>query len=464
MDLEAQIREQRERIKQLEELVKLQLEMIEKLRAELAGRNSSTSHSPPSQDSPKQRAVRRDKRKKKRKASNLKRGAQPGHPLHTRQLAPPERVDELIICVPDACSGCGEALSGPPSKVRRHQVWEIPPPRPHLTEYRICDFECSCGCVTRAKLPEGVSTSAFGPRLHAITASLRVDARLSVHKTRDALRELFGVSLSAGTVSAIDKRVSKALAKDYEKLHEAVQAAPVVHFDETSWFLAGERRVLWGAVSKDATLLMIRDTRSTKMAKELAGEDFAGIAVTDRYCAYHWIDNSKRQVCWAHLRRDFAAMGIQWGMMGQCGRLLEAHARDILGEWAKVRKGLMTRSEYEVWARERKTGVETLLKQAAAARRPRKHAGVARETLKYIECLWTFIEHEGVEPTNNTAERTLRHPVIARKLSFGSQSDRGLRFIERMMSVRATLLQQGRSLLDFLVARLSGHHVDLLPA
>ena len=209
---------------------------------------------------------------------------------------------------------------------------------------------------------------------------------------------------------------------------------------------------------------MVREKRSTAMAKELAGKDFAGIGVTDRYCAYHWLDNSRRQVCWAHLRRDFAAMGIQRGMMGECGRLLELQAREVLKEWAKVREGKTTRSEFETWARERKGVVETLLGQAAAARLPVKHAGVARETLKYFECLWTFIEHEGVEPTNNAAERALRHPVIARKLSFGSQSERGLRFIERMMSVRATLRQQGRSLLDFLVARLSGHDVDLLPA
>ena len=129
-----------------------------------------------------------------------------------------------------------------------------------------------------------------------------------------------------------------------------------------------------------------------------------------------------------------------------------------------MRKGEKTRGEFEVWSRDKRTVIEALLRQAAAARLPVKHAGVARETLRYIECLWTFVEHEGVEPTNNTAERALRHPVIARKLSFGSQSERGLRFIERMISVRATLRQQGRSLLDFLVARLSGHDVDLLPA
>ncbi len=275
---------------------------------------------------------------------------------------------------------------------------------------------------------------------------------------------MFGVELSAGAVSNIDRCVSKALAQDHQDLHEALKSAPVVHFDETSWYLAGERRVLWGAVSKDATFVMVRDKHSTDMAKELAGEDCAGIGVTDRYCAYHWLSNSRRQVCWAHLRRDFAARGIQRGMMGQCGKLLEGHARDVLREWAKVRKGEMTRAEFEVWSSERREVIEALLRQAAAARLPTKYAGVARETLKYFECLWTFVEHEGVEPTNNTAERALRHPVITRKLSFGSQPDRGLRFIERMMSVRATLRQQGRSLLDLLVARRSGHHVDLLPA
>ena len=464
MDAEAQIREQRERIEQLEALVKTQVEMIEKLRAQLEGRNSSTSHSPPSQDSPKQRAIRRKKGKKRRKPSNLKRGAQPGHQPHTRELEPFERVDELLTCVPESCSGCGEHLSGIPWRVRRHQVWEVPRPRPHLTEYRLCDYECACGKTTLARLPDGVSQSAFGPRLHAVTATLRADARLSVLKTRDALRELFGVELSAGAVSNIDKRVSKVLAQDHEDLHEAIKSAPVVHFDETSWYLAGERRVLWGAVSKDATFVMVREKRSTAMAKELAGKDFAGIGVTDRYCAYHWLENSRRQVCWAHLRRDFAAMGIQRGAMGPCGKLLEGHARDVLRQWAKVRKGEKTRGEFEVWSREKRRVIEALLRQAAAARVPVKHAGVARETLRYFECLWTFVEHEGVEPTNNTAERALRHPVIARKLSFGSQSDRGLRFIERMMSVRATLRQQGRSLLDFLVARLSGHDVDLLPA
>lgn len=461
MNVEEEIKELREKNKALELLVQAQADMIDKLRAELDSRDSTTSHSPPSQDGPKQRAKRK---KRKRKPSGKKRGGQPGHDPHSRTMAPPEDIDETVYCAPSACSCCGKTFSSTPFRTRVHQVWEVPKPTPHITEYILQDFACECGAKTLAALPKGISKSNFGPRIHAVCASLRSDARLSVAKTREAMEELFGISMSTGAISNIDKRVSAALAEDHDTLHEHVKSAPVLHLDETTWYLAGERRVLWCAVSKDATFIFARPKRNTLTAKELAGDDFAGIAVTDRYCAYHWIDNSRRQVCWAHLRRDFVAMKIQRGMMGKCGKLLEAEARQILKRYKQVREGKEERGDFEVWARGRKEYVRSLLKQAANARLPVKHAGVARETLKYFEYLWTFAEHEGVEPTNNTAERALRHPVISRKLSFGSQSERGLRFVERLLSVRATLRQQGRSFLDFLYARLTHQHIDLLPA
>ena len=463
MDVEKEIQELREKNQVLERLVQQQAELIEQLRAELASRDSSTSHSPPSQDSPKARAKRK-KKNETRKKSSRKRGGQPGHKGHHRQMAPPERVDEFITCTPSCCTGCGAELTGAPEATRRHQVWEVPPPRAHVTEYRLEDFVCECGTRTRAQLPEGVSPSSFGPRVHAICGVLRVEGRLSVSKTRQMMRDLFELEISTGAVSAIDGRLSEALEQDHHALHQVVQDAEVVHLDETMWYLAGKRHILWGAITEAATYVMVRARRDTASAKTLVGEDFEGLAVTDRYCAYHWLDNERRQMCWAHLRRDFAAMSIRDGTLGECGKLLHAEAKDVLRRHRKVREGNMPRAEFEVWARGRKEYVRGLLKQASMAKGPRKHTGVARETLKYFECLWTFVEHPGVEPTNNAAERALRHPVIARKLSFGSQSDRGLRFIERMLSVRATLRQQGRSFLEFLYARLTGQPTHLLPA
>jgi len=423
--------------------------------------DSNSSHKPPSTDNPKQRANRR---KRQRKKSPRKRGGQPGHEGKTRRMAPSDQVDRVQNLVLDTCPCCQETMQLDHVKPIVHQVDEIPIIKPHITEFRLHQSSCtSCGHAARAGLPQGISLSRFGPRASALLTFLRTESRLSIKRTQLLAKSLFGLSISTGAISNLDGRSSQLLKADHEELHEAIKQEVVLNLDETTWYLKGERQVIWCATSPLLTYLQIRKHRGQREAKELIGEDFSGICITDRYCGYHWLEPSKRQMCLAHLVRDFRAMSLQPGPLSLTGWMLENQARKLLGWWAKVRDGTMSRDQLAQNSLQLSLGLEQLLEEAVVNGAGSRWSGMGREILKHFESLWTFVENEGVEPTNNSAEQVLRHAVILRKLSLGSWSLRGLRFIERALSVRETLMRQGRDYFQFLVDRYAGHPTSLLP-
>ncbi len=272
--------------------------VIKQLRAQL-GQDSTNSHRPPSTDDP---AARAQRQHRNRKPSKRKRGAQPGHKGTNRRLLAPELVDTLQTCLPSQCQHCQAALDGLDEQPQRHQVAEIPPVKPVITEYQLHKLTCRrCGKDTRARLPRKVSWSHFGPTASALVTTLRAEARLSLERTQKMLGSVFGLKMSLGAISAVDERTSNLLVDDHKALHQAIKSAPVAHLDETTWYLAGARRVLWAALTSRAAFFALQTNRGQEQAKELVGEDFGGVAVTDRYWAYHWIDAKRRQMCWAHL-------------------------------------------------------------------------------------------------------------------------------------------------------------------
>ncbi len=456
----------RARIDELEALVRAQAALIEQQAATIAqlqaAQSSRTSHSPPSSDSPKARSERK---KRVRKKSRKKQGAQPGHKGSHRQLLEPELVDHLVECFPSHCDACGQDLTEDSLQVRRHQVWEIPPITPVVTEYRLHKRTCSCGCSTWARLPaQTVGESQFGPRVHAVVATMRTQARTSIALTKVLCRELFGLHLSTGSVSAIDKRTSDVLASDHATLHDALKQSDVAHLDETTWSLGGERYNLWVGRFEQGCCLLARESRDQVTAQELIGADYQGIAVTDRYCAYHWLDADRRQMCWAHLLRDFEAMSKQPGLLGHFGLLLRLEAQRVLHSHRRVRDGTLTHEEFGAYLESRQEMVSQCLQGAGQTQTSKKWGGAAREIFRHLGSLWTCGSDERVAPTNNAAERALRPSVITRKLSFGSQSERGLRWVERVQSVRETLRIQGRDFFDFLLAKFQGKQPPLIPA
>ncbi len=338
----------------------------------------------------------------------------------------------------------------------RHQVAELPPVSVVVTEHRLRRVCCpGCGQTTRAELPVGVPAGAFGPRLEAAVGTLSVRNRVSRRDLVELVRELFGVSMSIGTVDAIVQRTGEALAGPYSALQTQIRAAAALNLDETGWRLRGGRRTLWGAFSATHALLRIAPDRHQRELEALLGDRFKGVTTSDRWWAYNTLPAHRRQVCWSHLVRDFTAhaegMAAQ-KELGETGLRIAAHLFDA---W-RVFKQDGNRRALKQRIAPLKREVRALLKTNAAKRaRNRYTRTIANNLLKLWPALWTFAETDGVEPTNNHAERGLRGAVIYRKLSLGSQSDQGERTIERLLSASITCRLQKRSLFAYLTDALT---------
>jgi len=427
-------------------------------------RNSRNSSLPPSLDPP------AAPERRQAAPSGRGRGAQPGHPGRGRHLAPIAALDELIDHWPERCA-CGHRFSEterrPVGKPARHQVAELPSIAVILSEHRLQRLRCpDCGRTTRAELPPEVPAGAFGPRLQATVATLAVRNRVSRRDTTELLRELFGAQLSSGSVEAIVSRASAALEEPYEDLLGHLRAAPALNIDETGWRLRGGKRTLWGALTGRAAVFRIAEGRHQREAKALLGEEFSGVACSDRWWAYDYLDPKRRQLCWAHLARDFTAHSEGLGAQKQFGAAGLEIAKRLFEAWGEFRADA-DRARLLERVAPLQEELRTLLEEAARkAARNRRHRTFAKNLLKLWPALWTFSEIDGVEPTNNHAERGLRGAVIYRKLSLGSQSEEGERSIERLLSASVTCRLQRRSLFaylsDVLAAKIRGDPVPLL--
>jgi transposase len=418
--------------------------MMEAVQEQLT-QTSRNSSRPPSSDPPHHERPRRPR-------SQRRRGGQPGHPGHTRTLIPVDEVDEVVVLKPEQCTQCQAPLLGDDPTPWRHQVIEIPPMKPVVTEYQWHQLVCAaCGEITRAPWPEGVPSGTYGPRVQA-TVSLYTGAyRLSKRTTQQMMDEVFGVPMSVGTIGPLEQATTAAVAAPVEEARRYVHEQAVAHLDETSWRQGGKRAWLWVAVTSWVTVFVVRMSRGGHVARELLGETFAGILVTDRYSAYNWYPVRWRQLCWAHVLRDFEAMRGRGGRSEEIGDALLAQAHQMFTWWHRVRQGTLKRSTFRSYMTPLRREVERLL-EAGSRCGVSKTVGTCRDILKRREALWTFVQVEGVEPTNNTAERSIRPGVLWRKGSFGTQSEEGSRFVESMMTVVATLKQQQRNVLEYLTA------------
>jgi transposase len=265
------------------------------------------------------------------------------------------------------------------------------------------------------------------------------------------MADVFRVPMSVGTISQCEKATSAVLAAPVAQARAYVPEQPVAHLDETSWREGLKRAWLWVAVTSLVTVFVVRLSRGGQVARELLGEDFSGILVTDRYSAYNWYPVRWRQLCWSHLLRDFEAIRGRGGTSEAIGEALLEQAHQMFSWWHRVRDGTLKRSTFRSYMTPLRREVERLLKVGSPCG-VAKTEGTCREILKRRKALWTFVQVEGVEPTNNMAERAIRPGVQWRKGSFGTQSEDGSRFVESMMTVVATLKQQKRNVLGYLIA------------
>ena len=457
-----EIQRLRQENQELRQMLQKVLEANEALRAQLK-LSSFNFSKPPSSDSPKARA---DRKTRKRPPSDKKAGGQKGHEGHHRQMLPVEQVDHVVDCIPKTCSGCSESLHGHDATARAHQVWDLPPIALEVTQYNQHTLQCSCGQRTTGQLPAGITRSSFGPGVLALHAVLRVQMRASRGRTKSFFNEVLGLQISTGALSAMNKRVSAHLASAHEQLGKAIAQSNVAYCDETTWWLSGKRQVMWAACTKGFAYLKIQPKRDQISCQKLVGSmDFSGCIVSDRYCGYHRVDNAQRQLCWAHVLRDFIYISERSDReLSMTGERLVRLASDMLQEYARARDGTLQQwQEFTSKWQSKRDDVQMYLEMAAREGGKSKAGGMAREMLKYEQCLWTFLSRRDVEPTNNLAERTLRHAVILRKTSYGSRSQAGMRFVERAVSVYQTMVMQSRSFYAFLRQTFDGLQPQVLP-
>lgn len=425
------------------------LARIEDLEARL-GMNPQNSSLPPSSEHPHAK-----KPIPKRKSSGRKRGGQKGHKKHERTLVPPEQVTETIPLKPSRCRRCGKTLKGNDPDPLRHQIFELPEIKPIITEYQQHRLSCPCcGISTTAALPDGVPQGQTGPRLVAFSALLMAYFRQSKRRTALFLEALCNIPCSAGLTVKLQNTTTKALRPCYEQMRQALPRSDAVAMDETPAKEANQKAWLWTAVTKRFTLFAIRDTRASDVAKELLGKDFSGIVTSDRYGGYDWV--RKQQLCWAHLLRDFQSLVDVGGKAKAIGRRLKEFAQRLFHNWHRYRDGTITRQTMRRNIRKLWWPVYEALEKGTLKLRG-KQAGMCQHILDRVDHLWMFLRHEDVEPTNNASERSLRHAVIWRKLSFGTQSAAGSRFVETMLSVIETCRQQNRDVFIFITEAVNSH-------
>jgi transposase len=427
-----------------------QLEKQRQALQERVGKNSTNSSQPPSSDGP------HVKRAPPKKRSGRQRGAQRGHTKHERPLIPSDECREVIPVKPVACSRCGERLSGSDAAPKRHQVWELPPLSPEVTEYQLHTLECPCcGKATPAKLPEGVPRGQFGPRLTSLAALLTGVYRLSKRSVRQILQDLWGVPISLGQICRLQDQTRKTLDPVVDEARASVRTQPA-NVDETHWREGGRRCWLWTAVTASVVVYSIRARRSSQVLWEILGKSYERVATSDRAKAYEVLPLRQRQVCWAHLRRDFQAMIDRGGPGEAVGRELLFLADVMLGAWAQVREGRRRRAWFLKLLEDCRPDVRLELDRGAGCGCA-KTAATCRELLAHEEALWTFATEEGVEPTNNTAERAQIHAVQYRKTSYGTDSAGGSRFLENLFSVAGSCRLQGRNIWHYLIACHEAH-------
>ncbi len=447
---DAIIAELRARIADVESLSREALGRIKELEAELSGQKPPPREAPPLPKPP-------DK-----KATGRKPGGQPGHPPHLKKLVPPEQVNKVIPIVPPCCEKCQSKLpaqAGPNDpEPSRFQFAELPKAPIHITEYQGHARTCSgCGHVTRATVPAELCESMLGDRLVAAMAYLTGAQGMSRRGVEETVNDVLRVPVSLGTVANLEDVVSDALAANHTEAIAAVRDAPVKNADETGWKKMMTKFWLWVAATPTVAAFVLHPKRDITALKAVLGGVLKGILCSDRWVVYRdWPDPYARQLCWAHLKRNWEKWVKRGGTAKRYGEKCLAIHRHVFELWHLFRGGGCTRPDLETRMQPLVEELQEWLHAGARCRDPKTRRACARLRDESYG-LWTFVSAEGVEPTNNHGERVLRFAVIWRRRSFGCKSAAGCRYVERMLTVVQTLRLQNRNIVEFLAEAFAAH-------
>jgi transposase len=407
-------------------------------------KTSRNSSKPPSSDPP------HAPPRARRTSSGRKRGGQKGHRGNGRKLKSSAEVTRIVDIKPVCCAGCGAWLLGEDAQPARHQVTELPRVEPEVVEYRQHTLACLvCGAQTTPDWPVEMPSGSFGPRVQATVGYLTGRMGVSQRDVEEAMDALFHTDLALGSVSALEQNVSAALAQPVEEAQTYVQAQPVVNVDETGWRESNQRRWLWIGATPLVTVFLVLATRGAVGAQQLLGLAFQGIVGSDRWSGYNWLAAVQRQLCWAHLKRDVQAFVDRGGESARLGEALLKQLKTMFAWWHQLREGTLSRTEFQERMNPIRGEVGALLRKGTALSHDQTRR-TCENILKWESALWTFVFMAGVEPTNNSAERPLRRAVLWRRRSFGTQSEAGSLFVERVLTTVTTLRQQKRDVLDYL--------------
>jgi transposase len=430
-------------------IIRLLLAKIAELEERL-NRSPQNSSLPPSTQHPHAKPASPKPKSKK------KRGGQPGHAKHERPLLPTDECDEVHTLKPTECRRCGKKLASCDAQPLRHQVWELPVIKPQVTEYQRHRLVCrGCGATTCAELPPGVAHGQSGPRLIAFSGLLMAYFRQSKRRTALFLEALLNQPCSAGLTVKMGQQVTQALRPPYEELVEQLPAQAQLGMDESPTKEGTDKAWLWTAVAVAFTVFGVRLSRGAALIEEWLGEAFDGVITCDRAKMY-WA-HGRLQWCWAHLKRDFQALvDSDDATVKRLGQDLMRPTRKLFVLWARYRDGTLTRRGWLRLMQPIRQEIDALLLRGAFSASARLQ-GMCNPLYDHRDRLWTFLEVEGIEPTNNASERALRHAVIWRKLSFGTQSAAGSRFVETLLTTIETCRQQNRNVFDFVTQAVTAH-------
>jgi transposase len=472
-------------LKLIEELVrrmdKLEQEMgqlkaeNELLKEQLA-KNSANSSQPPSKNPLTFKPNRKE-------PTGKKRGGQIGHVGHERKLYPLEMCQEIIDHYPEQCSKCGaEVRDSSETKVYRHQVIEIPPVQPIVMEHRFHQITCTCcGTENQASIMgEIIGKSGYGSRVAAYVGLFSSQYRQSYRQIQKIMQAVFGIEMSLGTINNLRTEVSEAVSAAVTEAQSYIQHQPIVGVDETGFKqrngdggnAAKTSGWLWVVVTPLIICFQVILSRASTAAQTVLGEAFTGFITSDRCPAYNWVDVANRQICWAHLKRDFIQISERVGASAEIGASLMAQEKLLFNLWHQFRNEQLTKQDLAKAVEPIQAKFLSILLEAAELQIGEyektplaKTVRTCRNLLKLFDSLWLFVREEGVEPTNNAAERAIRPAVIWRRTSFGSDSAAGSQFVARLLTVVSSLNLQERNILDFLVESVSaGRSGDMPPS
>jgi transposase len=433
---------------------------VQKL-GERARRNATNTSMPPSTnppDAPKPTT---------KKPTGRKRGGQPGHEGHSRVRLPPERVQHTIPFVPEFCQYCEAALPETPGpndpEPTWHQFAELPQAPVVVTEFQGHARTCTCcGHLNRALIPEELRRYTIGPRLAAALSYLSGNPHVSKRGIEEICETVFQVPIALGTIANLEQEMSGALQAAHAEAQKAVQQAPIKHVDETGWKEAGRKRWLWGVATASVVCFVIHATRGVQGLQALLDGVLKGLFVSDRWSAYHCLEVCRRQICWAHLKRDFQKLVDRGGPSQLIGQRGLGVVLVLFADWHAFRRRELSRRQLQEKLAPTRLALQLWLEEGTRCPET-KTANFCQNLLDLEPALWTFLHRPGVEPTNNFIERLVRSAVLWRKIAFGSQSDNGCRFVERILTVVGTLRLQQRPVLEFLENALRAHRDDRQP-